>query len=53
MKILTWNVRGLNAPNKKRLIERGLKKGQVEIVLLQETKMNEEEIKIFKKGLGF
>ncbi|XP_057820171.2 uncharacterized protein LOC131033064 [Cryptomeria japonica] len=39
MKIITWNVRGLSAPDKKRLIKRALHRVDSDIVLLQETKL--------------
>lgn len=49
MKILSWNVRGrlnirgLSAPNKRRMAKRHLEKSTSNIVRLQETKCNEAE----------
>lgn len=39
MKITTWNVRGLSAPDKKRLVKRALRRIESNIVLFQETKL--------------
>lgn len=56
MKIVTWNVRGLSAPNKRCLVKRHLDKIYVDIVLLQETKISSQEgekfIKYCKKWCG-
>lgn len=43
MKITTWNVRGLNAPSKKRILKQNLNKFESDIILLQETKLNKSE----------
>ena len=48
MKITTWNARGLNAPSKKRLLKHNLKQFKSEIVMIQETKLKEEGIKLEK-----
>ena len=49
MKITTWNARGLNAPSRKRLLKHNLKAFDSDIVLIQETKLNNlEEVKINK-----
>ena len=53
MKVTTWNARGLNAPSKKRLIKQNLKKFNLEIILIQETKLNRTEGLRFNKMLGF
>lgn len=52
MKITTWNVRGLNAPNKKRILKLNIKAFESDIILLQETKLNKIEGSNFKKRLG-
>ena len=38
MKILSWNIRGLNAKSKQALLKERIKKDQPDILLLQETK---------------
>ncbi|GLJ33759.1 hypothetical protein SUGI_0678580 [Cryptomeria japonica] len=40
MKILSWNVRGLMAPDKRHLVKRAIDKMALDIVLFQETKLN-------------
>ena len=52
MKITTWNARGLNAPSKKRLLKRNLTLFDSDIILLQETKLNQEEGLKMKQKLG-
>ena len=42
MKILSWNVRGLNASDKRQRIRQLLDSLHTNIILLQETKLNEE-----------
>lgn len=44
MKITTWNVRGLNAPNKWRLIKRQIVESKGYIWVLHETKWNRIDI---------
>ncbi|XP_059068578.1 uncharacterized protein LOC131859072 [Cryptomeria japonica] len=39
MRITTWNVRGLLAPDKQRLVKRVLQRADSDIVLFQETKL--------------
>jgi exonuclease III len=48
MKITTWNARGLNAPSKKRLLKNNLKQFEYEIIIIQETKINKEGLKLEK-----
>lgn len=52
MKIVTWNIRGLNAPNKQRIIKRNLKIINADIILLQETKLNKDVGKKFNNKMG-
>lgn len=40
MKMISWNVRGLNSPRKLRLIKNMLQQEQPQIFFLQETKCN-------------
>lgn len=52
MKVTSWNVRGLNAPNKQRLFKRCLTTFSSEIVMIQETKLREEDWNQYCKKLG-
>ena len=52
MRITTWNARGLNAPSKKRLIQQYLKNFNLEIILIQETKLNQSKGLKLNKMLG-
>lgn len=52
MRITSWNTRGLNAPNKKRLLKKHLKSFNSEIILIQETKLNKVEGDKISKMLG-
>lgn len=52
MKVTTWNVRGLNTPNKQRLVKRYLKNFESEIIMLQETKLSKEESMKLSNKLG-
>lgn len=47
MKITTWNVRGLLAPNKSRLVKRAMARISSEVILLQETKLNMDKASRF------
>ncbi|GLJ43038.1 hypothetical protein SUGI_0893330 [Cryptomeria japonica] len=53
MKVVSWNVRGLNALNKLRLVKRGLSSFSPELALLQETKLGNKNLVSFGKRLGF
>lgn len=52
MKLLTWNVRGLNAPNKQCIFKCCIAKFNPEIFLIQETKLNNTEMTNLNKKLG-
>ena len=52
MNITAWNVRGHNAPNKKRILKQNLNKFESYIILLQETKLNKIEGTNLGKKLG-
>ncbi|XP_059064784.1 uncharacterized protein LOC131856859 [Cryptomeria japonica] len=43
MKFLTWNVRGCNALDKRRIIKRGFDQAKPEVICIQETKLGSEE----------
>ncbi|XP_057839788.1 uncharacterized protein LOC131049742 [Cryptomeria japonica] len=49
MKITTWNVRGLSAPNKRRLVKRVLSRSASEIIVMQETKLSIDNAEGFLK----
>lgn len=50
MKVLSWNIRGLNAPSKQRLVRSVRLRYEVDVVLLQETKLDQaKENEVFKK----
>ena len=52
MKKTTWNARGLNAPSKKRLVKQNLKSFDSDIVIIQETKLNNDGAIKLDKMLG-
>lgn len=53
IKILSWNVRGMNSPQKRRKIFQYLGKHRPDIVCIQETHINEKDIRFLKnKKLG-
>ena len=41
IKILSWNVRGVNDPDKRRVIKSFLRSNRVDLVCLQETKVQQ------------
>ena len=41
LKILSWNVRGANDPEKRKIIKAFLKSQRVDVVFLQETKLKD------------
>ncbi|XP_059068653.1 uncharacterized protein LOC131027512 [Cryptomeria japonica] len=43
MKFLTWNVRGYNALDKRRLIKRGFDQVKSKVICIQETKLGRED----------
>lgn len=50
MRIVTWNVRGINALNKRHHIKSQIENCGVDIVLIQETKLSDsKEEQLFKK----
>ena len=42
MKILTWNVRGINASDKQYRVKHKLDSLSMDIILLQETKLSDD-----------
>ncbi|GLJ56609.1 hypothetical protein SUGI_1239030 [Cryptomeria japonica] len=53
MKVVSWNVRGLNSPNKRRIVKRCISSYSPKLALLQETKLGNEDLASFGKQLGF
>lgn len=53
MKIISWNIRGLNNPHKQDMVRNMIRDNKSDIVLLQETKMPKEKVEsltLFKNG---
>ncbi|XP_059067732.1 uncharacterized protein LOC131858499 [Cryptomeria japonica] len=44
MKFPTWNVRGYNAPDNRRLIKRGFDQAKPKVICIQETKLDREAV---------
>ena len=53
IKILSWNVRGVNDRNKRKLIKALIRSQKVDLVCLQETKMIEMSLGVVRSlGVG-
>ncbi|GLJ15813.1 hypothetical protein SUGI_0260790 [Cryptomeria japonica] len=52
MKLITWNVRGINASNKQCILKRFIFKVKAEITIIQETKLDSDGGESFGKCLG-
>ena len=53
IKILSWNVRGVNDRNKRKLIKALIRSQKVDLVCLQETKMTEMSLGVVRSlGVG-
>ena len=52
LKFCTWNVRGLKNDKKRKSILRILKNEKFDIIALQETYLNSEDIKMLEKEWG-
>ena len=53
IRILSWNVRGANDSNKRRVIKSVIKSNKVDVVCLQETKIKEMSIGLVRSlGVG-
>ena len=46
IKILSWNVRGANNPEKRRVIKQFIRDQRVDLVCLQETKVQNMNLKL-------
>ena len=44
MKLISWNIRGLNSPGKHKILKTMIQKERPNILFLQETKCNSEMI---------
>ena len=53
MKILSLNVRGLNAPSRKQRLKNCTNKYKLDFSFIQETKLSNIELEKFTKKLGF
>ena len=52
IKILSWNVRGLNDPDKRKVLKGLLKRWNCSVVCLQETKLKEVDRTIIRSLWG-
>lgn len=52
MKVISWNVRGLNGQTKQRLLKRKVQKEKPDIIFVQETKCASNIIKEVSRKLG-
>lgn len=48
-KWLSWNVRGLGSAEKRRSLKEFLKKTKLEVILLQETKLDQNKVRCGEK----
>jgi exonuclease III len=49
MKVITWNIRGLNSPQKQRILKSRLRKEQSDICFIQETKCTSDRMETIDK----
>jgi exonuclease III len=49
MKVITWNIRGLNSPRKQRILRTKLKQEQPDLCFIQETKCTTERVEEISK----
>jgi exonuclease III len=49
MKIITWNIRGLNNPRKQRILKNRLRKEQHDLCFIQETKCTLDRMETISK----
>ena len=53
VKIMTWNVRGVNDPNRRKTIKNFIRYQRVDLVCLQETKIQEMTTSVARSlGVG-
>lgn len=48
MKVISWNIRGLNGLNKQDILRNLIRDQNLVIILVQETKMSKEKVEKFK-----
>jgi exonuclease III len=48
LKLVSWNVRGLNDPKKRGILRNWLRKWKVDVVCLQETKLDTVDWRIIQ-----
>jgi exonuclease III len=49
MKVITWNIRGLNSPRKQRILRNKLKQEQPDLCFIQETKCTTDRMEAISK----
>jgi exonuclease III len=49
MKIITWNIRGLNNPRKNRILRNRLRKEQPDLCFIQQTKCTVDRMETIEK----
>jgi exonuclease III len=49
MKVITWNIRGLNSPRKQRILKSRLRKEQPDLCFIQETKCTTDRMETINK----
>jgi hypothetical protein len=52
LKLVSWNVRGLNDPKKREVLKNWLRQWKVDVVCLQETKLNKVDWKMIQSIWG-
>jgi hypothetical protein len=52
LKLLSWNVRGLNDPKKREVLKNWLWKWKVDVVCLQETKLDRVDWRLIQSIWG-
>ena len=53
MKIISWNIRGLNKPHKQDILKNMIRDNRLDILVIQETKMLKDKVEslpMFKSG---
>ena len=51
MKIITWNIRGVNNPRKVKTLRNKLRKEKPNVLFLQETKCGSDTLKVIRSKL--
>ena len=51
MKIISWNVRGLNGLTKKRMMKRKIQQDKLVVLFIQETKCSSETLQMFMEKI--